>query len=89
MDSDKRIMDTQLVGTLNYGDFKAEVFSTNMPGEFRVAYQDPQGKTMEEAPLTGISSYKQRENEITERLRALAEGVPAAATPDQGDAGEY
>ena len=82
-------MDTQLVGTLTYGDFKAEVFSTNMPGEFRVAYQDASGKTMEEAPLTGISSYKQREGEIKERLQALADGTPPARTPDQGDAGEY
>ncbi|HEX4168813.1 MAG TPA: hypothetical protein VHZ55_25395 [Bryobacteraceae bacterium] len=82
-------MDAQLVGTVKFGDFKAEVFSTNLPGEFRVAYQDPGGRTLEEAPLTGISSYRQRETEISSRLRELASGEPIPDTPYQGDAGEY
>ncbi len=79
----------QLVGTVTYGDYKAEVFSTNLPGEFRVAYQNGGGETLEEAPLTGISSYRQRESEISCRLKELAEGAPVPPTPDQGDSGEY
>ncbi len=82
-------MEEQLVGTVTHGQFKAEVFSASMPGEFKVVYQDPAGKTLEEAPLTGISSYKQREQEIHDRLRVFAEGGEPMDTPDQGDAGEY
>jgi hypothetical protein len=82
-------MDEQLVGTLTYGDYKAEIFSTNLPGEFKVSYQDATGKRIEEAPLTGISSYKQRENEIADRLRQLSEGAEPAGEPDRGDPGEY
>ncbi len=82
-------MDGQLVGTLTHGDFKAEIYSTSLPGEFRVVYQDPEGHTLEEAPLTGISSYHQRASEISGRLQELAGGAPAEDTPYQGDAGEY
>ncbi len=82
-------MDGQLVGTVTHGDFKAEVYSTNLPGEFHVVYQDPAGHTLEEAPLTGISSYHQRASEISSRLQELAVGAPAQDTPYQGDAGEY
>ena len=82
-------MDEQLVGTLSYGNYKAEIFSTSMPGEFKVSYQDASGKQLEEVPLTGISSYKQREGEITTRLRQLSEGAKPQSEPDRGDAGEY
>ncbi len=82
-------MDAQHVGTLNYQDFKADIYSTTVPGEFKVIYSDAGGKQLEEAPLTGISSYKQREAEIVDRLRQLKEGAKPARTPDQGDAGEY
>ena len=86
-------MAAQLVGTLTHGAYKAQVFSTSLPGEFRVAYCDGDGKTLEESPLTGISSYRQREAEINDRLRELADGrlarAASAATPYQGDAGEY
>lgn len=82
-------MDEQLVGELSYRDFKAEIYSTSVPGEFRVRYLDKSGKQLEEAPLTGISTYKQREQEIVERLRQFSEGGKSAETPDQGDAGEY
>ncbi len=82
-------MDEQLVGTLKHGEYKADIFSTSMPGEFKVLYQDPSGKTLVEAPLTGISSYRQRESEILDRLKRLSEGVKPPDTPDQGDSGEY
>ena len=82
-------MDEQLIGTLTYSGYKAEIYSTNLPGEFKVSYQDPGGKQLEEAPLTGISSYKQRETEIMERLKQLAGGAATNPRPDLGDAGEY
>lgn len=82
-------MDLQLVGTLTYADFRAEVYSTNLPGEFRLVYRDAAGLVVEEGVLTGISSYKQRETEILHRLRELQEGTPAAKTARAGDVGEY
>lgn len=82
-------MDRQLVGTLAYATWRADVFSTNAPAEFQVVYHDGTGKPVEEAPLTGISSYKQREAEILERLRQLSEGASPEKTPYLGDAGEY
>lgn len=82
-------MDEPLVGELTYRDFKAEIYSTSVPGEFKVKYLDAHGKQIEEAPLTGISSYKQRESEIIDRLRQFSEGTKPAETPYQGDAGEY
>lgn len=82
-------MDAQLVGTLTYQDYKADVYSTAMPGEFKIIYLDGHGKQIEEAPLTGISTYKQRETEIVDRLRQFSEGAKPAATPYLGDSGEY
>src|SRR5579875_21094 len=54
-------MDAQLVETLNDGDVKADIYSLSMPGEFCVVYRDAHGRVLEERPLTGISTYKQRE----------------------------
>jgi hypothetical protein len=82
-------MDGQLVETLNDGEFKADIYSLSMPGEFRVVYRDPAGKVLEEGFLTGISTYKQRAPEIRERLHALAHGDKPSPNPDRGDSGEY
>lgn len=82
-------MDAQLVDTFTEADLQAEIYSTDMPGEFKVIYRDAAGKQLEEVPLTGISSYKQREPEIRARLHALREGAEIPRTPDRGDPGEY
>lgn len=82
-------MEGERVATLTLDDFKADIYSLSIPGEFKVIYSAPGGKTLEEAPLTGISSYKQREPEIMARLRQLSKGAKAAANPDRGDPGEY
>ena len=82
-------MDEPLVGELHYNNFKAEIYSSSIPGEFKVRYLDASGSQIEEAPLTGISTYKQREGEIVDRLRQFSEGARPAETPYQGDAGEY
>ena len=82
-------MDGELVATLSHGNIKAEVYSLNVPGEFTVIYSDANGKQLEEAPLTGISTYHQREPEIKERLAQLAGGAEPDPTPNRGDSGEY
>lgn len=82
-------MDGELVATLTHNGFKAEVYSLSIPGEFKVVYSSPGGEMIEEKPLTGISSYKQREPEIMARLKQLSKGAAPAKTPDRGDAGEY
>lgn len=82
-------MDGELVATLTHNGFKAEVYSLSIPGEFKVVYSSPGGEMLEESPLTGISSYKQREPEIMARLHQLSKGAKPAANPDRGDPGEY
>jgi hypothetical protein len=82
-------MDEQLVGTLNFENYRADIFSTSAPGEFRVVYLDASGKTVEVAPLTGISTYHQRESEIVEHMRELKALGNKAPRSDLGDPGEY
>ncbi len=82
-------MDGELIATLTHDDFKAEIYSLSIPGEFKVVYSAPGGAMLEELPLTGISSYRQREPEIMERLHQLSHGAEPATNPDRGDPGEY
>ena len=82
-------MDAQLVDTLTRGDLKAEIYSTDLPGEFKVIYRDADNTELEEILLTGISTYKQREAEIRERLGQLNEGARPHKIPERGDPGEY
>ena len=70
-------------------DYTADIYSLETPGEFKVVYRDATGKSLEEAPLTGVSTYRQREGEILDRLKQLHSGVPPEKLPDLGDAGEY
>lgn len=81
-------MNEEPIGTLTYSNYKADIYSTQLPGEFNIIYRDSSGKTVEEAPLTGVSTYRQRESEIRDHLQQLAEGKKAKV-PDQGDPGEY
>ena len=82
-------MDEQLVGTLNYDNYKADVYSSSVPGEFKIIYRDPAGRELEQSPMTGISTYHQREHEILEHLHQLSHGVPPGQPPDLEDSGEY
>ena len=82
-------MDAQLVETFHDSQFQADIYSLSMPGEFRVVYRDAKGQVLEEGFLTGISTYKQREPEIRERLHTLAHGAEPSPNPDRGDPGEY
>jgi hypothetical protein len=82
-------MDEQPIRTLTFANYKAEVYSTNFPGEFRIIYVDGLGKTLEETPLTGISTYRQRETEIIARLRQLHEGTHSSDICQVENAEEY
>lgn len=82
-------MEARLLTSFDYEGWKADIYSADLPGEFKVAYRNAEGKTVEEAPLTGISTYHQRSREILDRLKALAEGAAPAKVPDRGDWGEY
>ena len=64
-------MEDQPVGTLNYSDLKADIYSTSLPGEFKVTYRDSTGSTLAEESLSGVSTYRQREPEILGRRQQL------------------
>ncbi len=82
-------MERELVTTLTHGKVKAEIYSLSVPGEFCVVYSDADGKILEETPLTGISTYHQRQPEIMDRLAQLADGAEPNPNPNRGDSGEY
>ncbi len=82
-------MEEELVATLTLGGLKADVYSLSIPGEFKVIYRGRGDETIEEAPLTGISTYKQREPEIMARLKQLSAGAKPNPNPVLGDPGEY
>lgn len=82
-------MDEQPIRTLTFASYKADVYSTNFPGEFRIVYVDGRGKTLEETSLTGISTYRQRESEIITRLRQLHEGAESSGIGRIEEAKEY
>jgi hypothetical protein len=77
------------IGTVTDGNWKALVYEHKLPGEYTVQYLNEAGNVIEEEPLTGVSSYHQRESEIAQRLRELRGG----SKPDEGaelaDSGEY
>ena len=82
-------MEEQPVGTLTYADLKAEVYSSNLPGEFKIIYRDASGAALEEESLSGVSTYRQREPEILGRLQQLSEHGKLAPTSELADSGEY
>ncbi len=80
--------ETSLVATLTEGEYKVEIYSSELPGEFTLRYLDGSGELIEEEKLTGVSTYRQREPEILERLHAFAKGVEPPPA-DLASAGEY
>ena len=81
-------MEEELVATFTVADMKADVYSLSIPGEFKIVYRAHDGRILEESPLTGISSYKQREPEIMARLKQLSEGANPATMRSLGDPGD-
>ena len=79
----------QPVASFTRHGYRADVYSTTIPGEFKVVYRDPKGAGIERALLAGISTYHQREPELLARLEELAGGATPNPTPELGDWGEY
>lgn len=78
----------KLLATLEQGKCKAEIYETALPGQFCVRYYDSAGTMVNEDELTGISTYKQREDEIMQRLQTLCVGE-AVKSGQLSDPGEY
>lgn len=76
------------LATLEQGRCKAEIYEEALPGQFSIRYYDPEGVILAEEPLTGVSSYRQREQEILTRMQELCDGGrPKPA--ELSDPGEY
>ena len=74
--------------TLVRGTCKAEIYEAALPGQFLVRYYDGKDVLLAEEELSGVSTYKQREAEILERIEELCKGD----NPDSAglaDSGEY
>lgn len=77
------------IATLTSGVFKAEIFSGELPGEFTIRFLDGAGSVLEETKMSGVSTYRQRESEILERLQTFALGEEPAEPADLSASGEY
>jgi hypothetical protein len=75
------------IATLEDGTCVAEIFETAMPGQFTIRYRRQDGSVLTEESLTGVSSYRQREQEIRSRLRKVCKGhgIDDAALSDSGE----
>lgn len=80
---------TDLIATLTSGSYKAEVYGCDLPGEFVVHFVDAEGNVLESSNMTGVSTYRQREKEIMERLQTFASGETPADPADLSASGEY
>lgn len=80
-------MDTPLT-TLERGSCKAEIYEAALPGQFSVRFLSEDGTVLAEEPLTGVSSYRQREQEILDRLDEFCQGIAVKSEP-LSDSGEY
>ena len=80
---------TEPIATLTSGDYKAEVYSSELPGEFKIRFLDGAGNLLEETTMTGVSTYRQRESEILEHLQSLMVGAGTAPPVNLSSPGEY
>lgn len=76
------------LATLEHGNCSAEIYENALPGSFLVRYTDKAGTVLGEEPLTGVSTYRQREKEILARLDELCSGQEPQ-TAQLADSGEY
>lgn len=77
------------LATLEEGSAKAEIYESALPGEFSIRYLNREGKLIAEEPLTGVSTYRQREQEIRDRLLKLTSGEEVDDAAPLADSGEY
>jgi hypothetical protein len=76
------------LATLEQDQCKAEVYEEALPGQFSIRYYDPNGAVLAEEALSGVSTYRLREQEILARLRELCEGGHIKSG-ELEDSGEY
>jgi hypothetical protein len=76
------------LATIEGGKCKALIYEMPLPGQFTVRYVDEAGAVLAEEPLSGVSSYRQREDEIRDRLNELC-GGNAVKSAQLADSGEY
>ena len=81
--------ETEPIATLTSGAYKAEVYSCQLPSEFIIRFVDGAGTVLEETNMTGVSTYRQRETEIMDRLHAFETGDKPAEPIDLQASGEY
>ena len=77
------------IATLTSGAYKAEVYTCALPSEFIIRFVDGSGTVLEQIDMTGVSTYRQRESEIMDRLRILESGAKPPEPTDLAAAGEY
>jgi hypothetical protein len=77
------------IATIERGGCRADIYEQPLPGDYLVVFRDASGQKLEESALTGISTYRQRESEITDRLEQLCSGRAVAPPEDFEDSGEY
>lgn len=79
-------MDT-LLTTLEHGKCKAEIYETTLPGQFSIHYTNDKGEVLAEEALTGVASYRQREEEIIARMDEFCKGMepPPGALAASGE----
>lgn len=78
-----------VIATIQHEGCTAEIHEQPLPGQFTILYKSASGEVMEEAELTGVSTYRQREVEIHKHLEQLCEGQRAAASDALESPGEY
>ncbi len=76
------------LATIEEGSVRAEIYECELPGQFTIRYRNQDGSLLCEEPLTGVSSYHQREQEIRSRLSELSKGHEPTGSP-LSDSGEY
>ena len=81
-------MDTPLA-TIEGGGCSAEIYEQAMPGQFTILYRNAAGEVLEEAELTGVSTYRQRESEIKDHLAQICAGLKPSDPDALAAAGEY
>lgn len=73
------------LATLVQGMCKAEIYEAALPGQFLVRYYDSKGAMLAEEELTGVSTYKQREAEILERIQQFCQGADSTGLANSGE----
>jgi hypothetical protein len=78
-----------VIATIEHDGCTAEIHEQAMPGHFTILYKTASGEVMEEAELTGVSTYRQRQVEIHEHLEQLCAGRRVAPSEALKNPGEY